>query len=130
MGWISTKIKRVLFIVVGTLFLGIGGLGILLPIVPTTPFLLLAAACYARGSKRIHHWMMRNRVFGAFIRNYLERKGITPRQKGFTLVFLWVMITFTMFYMIEPIILRLFLFIIALAVSVHILKLPTLTSAS
>jgi uncharacterized membrane protein YbaN (DUF454 family) len=130
MGWISTKAKRILFNILGTLFLGIGGIGILLPIVPTTPFLLLAAACYARGSKRIHRWMLRNRVFGAFIRNYVERKGITPRQKAVTLVFLWVMMTFTIFNMIENIVLRLFLFIIALAVSVHILKLPTLTSAS
>lgn len=130
MGWISEKVKRILFIVVGTILLGIGGLGVLLPIVPTTPFLLLAAACYARGSKRIHRWMLRNRVFGAFIRNYVERKGITPRQKTVTLGFLWVTMTFTIVFVVDSLILRLFLVLIALAVSGHILKLPTLTSAS
>jgi len=130
MGWISEKVKRILFIVVGTILLGIGGLGVLLPIVPTTPFLLLATACYARGSKRIHRWMLRNRVFGAFIRNYVERKGITPRQKTVTLGFLWVTMTFTIVFVVDSLILRLFLVLIALAVSGHILKLPTLTSAS
>jgi uncharacterized membrane protein YbaN (DUF454 family) len=130
MSWISEKVKRILFIVVGTILLGIGGFGVLLPIVPTTPFLLLAAACYARGSKRIHRWMLRNRVFGAFIRNYVERKGITPRQKIVTLGFLWVTMTFTIVYVVDSLILRLFLVLIALAVSVHILKLPTLMSAS
>jgi len=125
MSQISEKIKRILFIVLGTLFLGIGCIGIILPILPTTPFLLLAAACYLRGSERIHQWMLRNRIFGKFIRNYLEGKGITPRQKVFTLAFLWLMMTFTIFYMIENLILRILLFMIAFAVSVHILKLPT-----
>ena len=125
MNRVSEKVKRILFSVLGTLFLGIGCIGIIIPILPTTPFLLLAAACYLRGSERIHRWMLGNRVLGAFIRNYLEGKGITPRQKGFTLAFLWVMMTFTLFYMIENIILRLVLLTTALAVSVHILKLPT-----
>ncbi len=122
---VSEKVKRILFNVLGTIFLGIGCIGIILPILPTTPFLLLAAACYVRGSERMHRWMLGNRVFGAFIRNYLEGKGITPRQKGFSLAFLWVMMTFTISYLIENSIIRLVLLTIALAVSVHILKLPT-----
>ncbi|MHA2313760.1 MAG: YbaN family protein [Candidatus Hermodarchaeia archaeon] len=130
MSWISEKIKRILFSVLGTLFLGFGCIGVLLPIVPTTPFLLLAAACYIRGSKRLHQWMMRNQIFGAFLRNYLERKGITSRHKLFTLTFLWVMISLTIFYIRDNSILPPFLFIIAFAVSVHILKLPTLKSPS
>ncbi len=122
---VSEKVKRILFNVLGTIFLGIGCIGIILPILPTTPFLLLAAACYVRGSERMHRWMLGNRVFGAFIRNYLEGKGITPRQKGFSLAFLWVMMTFTISYLIENSIIRLVLLTIALTVSVHILKLPT-----
>ena len=125
---ISEKVKRLLFTILGTLFLGIGCIGLILPILPTTPFLILATACYVRGSDRIYRWMMRNRLFGEFIRNYLEGKGITSRQKVFTLALLWLMIAITIFYMIENIMIRILLFIIALAVSVHILKLPTLTS--
>ena len=125
MSRLSDKIKRGLYIIIGTLFLGIGCIGIVLPIVPTTPFLLLAAACYVRGSKRIHRWMMRNRVFGEFIKNYLEGRGINPRQKLFTLTFLWLTIAFTIVYITDKVLLRVFLFLIALAVSTHILKLPT-----
>jgi len=127
---VSEKVKHLLFIILGTLFLGIGCIGLILPILPTTPFLILAATCYVRGSDRIYRWMMQNRLFGEFIKNYLEGKGIKPRQKVVTLVFLWVMIIFTTVYMIENMIIRLFLLIIALTVSVHILKLPTVQSAS
>ena len=126
---ISKKIKRLLFTILGILFLGIGCIGLILPILPTTPFLILAAACYVRGVDRIYGWMMRNRLFGEFIKNYLEGKGIKSMQKVITLVFLWVMIIFTTVYMIENVIIRLLLFIIALTVSVHILKLPTLQAA-
>jgi len=122
---ISEKVKRLLFTILGTLFLGIGCIGLILPILPTTPFLILAAACYVRGSYRIYRWMMRNRLFGEFIRNYLEGKGITSRQKVFTLALLWLMIAITIFYMIENIIIRLLLLTIALAVSIHIVKIPT-----
>ena len=127
---VSDKVKRVIFIVLGTLFLGIGCIGIVLPILPTTPFLLLAAACYVRGSKRIHRWMMSNRIFGEFISNYLEGKGIKPRQKLFTLTLLWLTITLTIVFLMDNILRRVFLFLIALIVSVHILKLPTFTSTS
>jgi len=73
--------------------------------------------------------MIRNRVFGEFIKNYMEGKGIKSRQKVITLAFLWVMIIFTTVYMIENMIVRILLLIIALTVSVHILKLPTFQSA-
>lgn len=73
---------------------------------------------------------MSNRIFGEFISNYLEGKGIKPRQKIFTLTLLWLTITLTIVYIIDNALLRVFLFLIALIVSVHILKLPTFTSAS
>ncbi len=127
---VSEKVKHLLFIILGTLFLGIGCIGLILPILPTTPFLILAAACYVRGVDRIYGWMMRNRLFGEFIKNYLEGKGIKSMQKVITLVFLWLMIIFITVYMIENMIRRIFLLIIDLTVSVHILKLPTVQSDS
>src|SRR3989337_662720 len=65
-----SKFKRGFFVIAGTVFLGLGVLGIALPILPTTPFLLLSAACYYKGSKRLHNWLMNNRWFGGYIRNY------------------------------------------------------------
>ena len=122
---ISDKVKRTVYVFAGTVFLVIGAIGVVIPILPTTPFLLLAAACYVRGSDRLHRWMLNNRVFGEFIRNYREGKGITFRNKLLTTVFLWATISFSaLFIVVNPIIQGL-LFLIAIAVSAHILLLPT-----
>jgi uncharacterized membrane protein YbaN (DUF454 family) len=86
---LSDKIKRGIFTMLGTVFLVIGAIGIVLPVLPTTPLLLLAAACYIRGSPRLYHWMLHNRVFGEFLRNYRAGRGITLRHKLTALALLW-----------------------------------------
>ena len=68
-------------ITTGTFFVGLGIIGIFLPLLPTTPFLLLAAACYARSSKRFYNWLLNNKWFGNYIKNYRERKGIPLQIK-------------------------------------------------
>lgn len=123
---VPDSVKRTLFVLVGTLFLAIGFVGIIIPVLPTTPLLLLAAACYLRGSEKLHRWMIENRIFGEFIRNYTEGRGIEPRQKVITLAFLWMTISFSALYLIERLPVRILLFLIATAVSVHILALPSL----
>src|SRR4030042_6734093 len=72
---------RAALLVLGTLFLATGTVGIFLPLLPTTPFFLLAAACYARSSKRFYHWLLYNRLFGSYIRNYRQGKGTALRFK-------------------------------------------------
>ncbi len=110
----------------GTAFLGLGIVGIFLPMVPTTPFLLLAAVCYARGSKRFYDWLLNNRVFGTYIRNYREGKGIRFRVKVLALVLLWTTITYSAFFVAPNIPVRVLLLVIAFAVTLHILKVRTL----
>ena len=122
---VPDSVKRTLFVLVGTLFLAIGFVGIIIPVLPTTPLLLLAAACYLRGSERLHRWMIENRIFGEFIRNYTEGRGIEPRQKAVTLAFLWMTISFSAIYLVERLPVRILLFLIATAVSAHILALPS-----
>ena len=70
------NLSRWLLIAAGTVFLALGVVGILLPLLPTTPFLLLAAACYAKSSKRFSNWLLNNRVFGKIIKDYREGWGI------------------------------------------------------
>jgi uncharacterized membrane protein YbaN (DUF454 family) len=72
---------RILLIITGTLFVGLGIVGIFIPVLPTTPFLLLAAACYARSSRKFHEWLLNNRWFGDYIRNYLQGKGFPKKVK-------------------------------------------------
>ena len=118
--------KRVLFIVAGTICLGLGALGIILPLLPTTPFLLLTAACYMRGSDRMYQWLLNNKWFGTYIRNYREGKGIPLRGKISALVLLWTTISFTAIFIISIGVIRVTLFIIAAIVSIYLIRLPTL----
>ena len=68
---------RITLIIIGTISTGIGIVGIFLPILPTTPFFLLAAACYVRSSKRFYHWLLNNKFFGIYVKNYVEGKKIS-----------------------------------------------------
>jgi uncharacterized membrane protein YbaN (DUF454 family) len=123
---ISERIQRIIFTIFGTLFLILGAIGVFIPVLPTTPFLLLAAACYLRGSERMHRWMINNRVFGDFIRNYMEGRGISPRQKLIIIIFLWVMIIISIYYLIDVFLLRILVLFVAIVISAHIIMLPSL----
>lgn len=74
---------------VGILAVILGVLGIFLPLLPTTPFLLLASACFVRASPRMHHWLQTNPVFGKYLRNYENGHGIPLRGKIWMLIFMW-----------------------------------------
>jgi len=117
---------RILLIIAGTVCVGLGIVGIFLPVLPTTPFLLLAAICYARSSQRFHSWLLNNKWFGSYIRNYLERKGISLRAKIVTLSLLWITIGVSVAFAVETLALEFILVIIAIGVSIHILSLRTL----
>ena len=121
------KTIRVLLIVSGTFSLALGTVGIFLPILPTTPFLLLSAACYMRSSQRMHKWLLGNKWFGEYIRNYQEGRGIPFKTKILTLALLWVAIIYSTFIPLdEALIAQVVLVLIAFGVSIHLLRLPTL----
>jgi uncharacterized membrane protein YbaN (DUF454 family) len=121
----KSKVVRALWIIAGSISLGLGIIGIVLPVLPTTPFLLLSAYCYDRGSERLHEWLMNNRVFGEYIRNYSEGRGIPMRAKVTAIVSLWVMIGVSAYFFMPWIEVRLILLIIAIGVTVHLVRLPT-----
>ena len=117
---------RIFFLVAGTIFLGLGIAGIVLPLVPTTPFLLLAAGCYLRGSLRFYNWLLGTRWLGSYIRNYLEGKGISMAAKAFSISLLWITIGCSAAFATELIVVRAVLGVIAAGVTVHILRIKTL----
>jgi uncharacterized membrane protein YbaN (DUF454 family) len=110
----------------GLLSVGLGAAGIFLPVLPTTPFLLLAAACFMRSSDRLYEWLLTNRWFGSYIRNYREHKAITKRTKAVTIVLLWGTIGYTAFGVVSSWTLRTLLLVIAAAVTAHVLSFRTL----
>jgi uncharacterized membrane protein YbaN (DUF454 family) len=115
-----TTVKRRLLIGAGTLSTGLGIIGIFIPILPTTPFLLLAAACYMRSSERFYQWLINNRVFGAYVRNYIEGRGMPVRIKIFTILLLWLTIGLSITFGVQNIVIRIVLICIAIGVTAHI----------
>ena len=121
----SNKTLRYILVIAGTVFLGFGLIGIFLPILPTTPFLLLAAACYARSSKKFYDWLMNNRWFGTYIKNYREGRGVPLKVKVFTISLLWITILASVFFIISNFLVELILIIVAIGVTTHILTIKT-----
>jgi uncharacterized membrane protein YbaN (DUF454 family) len=121
----SQKLVRALFFVAGTVSLVLGTIGIVLPILPTTPFLLLALACYFRSSERMTHWMLNNKYFGKYIRNYRDGKGIPLKTKLFALTILWITIFISAIFIIPLLIIQVVLFVVAIVVTIHLARLPT-----
>jgi len=119
---------RILLLVVGTMSVIAGLIGILLPLVPTTPFLLLAAWCFARSSPRFYRLLLGNRWLGPYIRNYREGRGLTMAAKVSTLVVLWLAIASTVWFIAPMPWARVVLIAIATGVTIYLLRLPTATA--
>ena len=119
------KFIRVLLIACGTLCVVLGVLGIFVPVLPTTPLLLLAAICYARSSERFYHWLLNNRWFGEYIKNYREGRGIPLRIKVLTLIALWLTIGFTTLHVVSVWWGQFILLVVAVGVTIHLVRIKT-----
>ncbi len=125
----SKTLTRWVLIIAGTFFTGLGIVGIFLPLLPTTPFLLLAAACYARSSKRFYDWLLNNKRFGRYIKNYREGKGISLKVKVVTICLLWLTIAISAL-VIHDLFIAIILMLVAVGVTLHILTIRTLKNRS
>jgi hypothetical protein len=117
---------RWFLVALGSLAVVLGIIGIVLPLVPTVPFLLLAAACYARSSEKCYAWLLNHRWFGEHIRNYRSGKGIPLRAKAAAIVLLWLAIGASAVFVIDIAWVRILLLAIAAGVTVQMCCLPTL----
>jgi uncharacterized protein len=123
------KAIRALLIVAGSISLALGAIGIFVPILPTTPFLLLSAACYMRSSDRLLNWLLNNRWFGQYIKNYQEGKGIPKKTKIITLSLLWITIAYSACFVVDEILIaQVALLLVAAGVSIHLIRTPTFKS--
>lgn len=117
---------KVFFIVIGIVSLSLGILGIVLPVLPTTPFLLLSAALFARSSDRLYCWLIHHRVFGEYVRSFREEKAIPLKIKIISVSMLWTVMLVSIFTAAEGRLwLQLLLGGIAVAVTIHILSFKT-----
>ena len=102
--------------------------GVFLPLLPTTPFLLLASACFLRSSEKLHRRLMNNRLFGPYLENIQRNRGIPLKGKIFTLILLWGSIFLTL-YRLDRMVVEIILIVIAATASAWILKMKTLHQA-
>lgn len=110
--------------IIGSIAVLLAILGIFLPLLPTTPFLLLASACYLRGSERMHRWLLNNRVFGSYIRNFEEHRAMPRRAKVIALLLMWASL-FWSIYVVRSMPGKVLLATIGVAVTLYLLRLKT-----
>jgi len=113
---------RIVLVVAGTVFVALGVLGALLPVLPTTPFLLLAAACYLRSSRTLYDALHSHRFFGTILRAYRDKTGLPLSYKLWTIGALWLSLGFSIFVAVPPGLwpLRLLLAAVGIGVTIHV----------
>lgn len=115
---------RILLIIGGWLAVVLGAIGIVLPVLPTTPFLLVAAWCFARSSARFHHWLLSNRVFGPMIHDWQEYRSIAAGTRRWALFVVVVSFSLSIYAVnIQP--LRYLLLAVMIAAVIGLLRIPT-----
>ncbi|MDX1358071.1 MAG: YbaN family protein [Clostridia bacterium] len=120
----QTGTKRIIFISAGVICVVLGAIGIVLPVLPTTPFLLLAAFLFFRSSERFYNWLLDTKILGEYIRNYREYRAIKRKTKIYTIILLWATLGISI-WVVDNIYIRIFLLVVGISVTVHILLIKT-----
>ena len=118
------KIKQMLANAVGFIALGLGGIGIILPLLPTTPFVLLAAICFSYGSQRFYERIKNNPYFGPYVENYYEKKGVAMALKIKSILMLWVSLVISA-VLVQSFWVHIMLCIVGIGVTTHLLLIET-----
>jgi len=116
---------KIVYVILGSVSLALGTLGIFLPLLPTTPFYLLTAWLYMRSSEKLYNKVMNNKYFGSIVRNFQEDRSISLKTKIMTISMLWITISLSAFLAVSVWWIRLLLFAIAIGVTIHILSYKT-----
>ena len=102
----SNPIAKILWIILGSAFVAIGAIGAIVPGLPTTVFLILAAACYIRSSQKLYDWLITNKTFGPYLKDYREGKGMPKKAKIVAVSMIILFTGFAVFFAIENLIFR------------------------
>jgi len=123
----NNTVLRLSLITVGLVCTGLAILGIFLPLLPTVPLLLLAAACFARSSERIHSWLLQHPRLGPMIRGYLDGQGIPLKSKIYAISLLWLTIPVSVLFLTTLYWVKVTLLAIGCGVTIYLLRLPLYT---
>ncbi|MEL7608900.1 MAG: YbaN family protein [Bacillota bacterium] len=112
--------KRILLICLGSIALALGGIGLLLPVWPTTPFVLCAAGCFGASSPRLLKKLENMRLFGEYVQNYRNKTGISSRARWTSIAFLWATLGISA-ALVHSALVWIILGVVGVSVSIHIL---------
>ncbi|MBT9141087.1 MAG: Inner membrane protein YbaN [Dehalococcoidia bacterium] len=121
----TLDLKKYMLMLLGLISLVVGIIGAFIPLLPTTPFLLLSSYCFLRSSRRLYNWLIHHRIFGNYIYNYLTYKAIPISTKIGSMITLWLTLMISM-HLLPGIHLRLLLLIVGICVSIHVLTLKSI----
>ncbi len=121
----SSRSLRIALIIIGWVCVALGVIGIFLPVMPTTVFLLIAAACFARSSEKFYIWLLTNKYLGKFVLDYREKRGMTLKSKLIAVTALIVVLGYTIIFAVNLIWLKILLTLVLIGVASYILSLKT-----
>lgn len=113
------------YLISGFLLVAIGVIGIFLPLLPTTIFLILASVCFLKSSPRANEWLRNHKILGAYIDNYQTKSGLTFKSKLINITILWISISVSAILFTEELYIRILLLVIAAGVTIHLLMIKT-----
>lgn len=117
--------QKYFLILLGLICLILAIIGIFLPLLPTTPLLLFSSYLFLKSSKKLYNWLIGHKIFGQYIIDYQKDKSVPLKIKAFSISILWISILSSIIFFTEKLWLRILLLVIAIGVSIHILKLKT-----
>lgn len=122
---LKIRLYRYAYLSAGIILVLIGVVGIFLPLLPTTIFLILASACFVKSSPKANEWLRNHKILGVYIKNYQEKSGLTLKSKILSVTFLWISISASGLLLTDEFYIRMVLLAIAIGVSIHLISVKT-----
>lgn len=122
---LTKQVKKLIYLIIGSISLVLGLIGILFPVLPTTPFLLLSAFCFVRSSQKCYDWLINHKILGPYVKDYMRHHAVKKQAKIMALVMIWTSIPACIILFIDFVPAKFMLLIIASIVSFYILSLKT-----
>jgi uncharacterized membrane protein YbaN (DUF454 family) len=116
---------RYFYLISGIILVTIGVIGIFLPLLPTTIFLILASICFLKSSPKANEWLRNHKILGVYIDNYQNKSGLTLNSKITNIIILWISISLSAFFLTDELYIKIILLLIAIGVTIHLLMIKT-----
>jgi hypothetical protein len=126
----TSQSAKYFYLISGFILVAIGVIGIFLPLLPTTIFLILASICFLKSSPKANEWLRNHRVLGGYIDNYQNKTGLTRNSKITNIITLWTSISLSVFLLTDELYIRIILLAIAIGVTIHLLMIKTKKTGS